>query len=182
MKTHERGLGPALALMVITIGVMIGIVEWIGPARAQTVTVELRNGQGAVVGHARLSQEPGGVRLQVEVSGLAPGLHGFHIHAVGQCEPPAFTSAGPHFNPEGKQHGHKNPAGPHAGDLPNLMVGPDGSGRADLLTADVTLAGGSYSLFQPAGTSLVIHADPDDEQTDPAGNSGARVACGVITR
>jgi len=78
MKTHERGLGPALALMVITIAVMIALVEWTGPAKAQTASVELRNGQGAVVGHARLSQEPGGVRLQVEVSGLTPGLHGFH--------------------------------------------------------------------------------------------------------
>jgi superoxide dismutase, Cu-Zn family len=179
MKSGIRGLPRPMRLLAISVGLIMG---WAGLARAQTATADLRNAQGTVVGHARLTQEPGGVRLEVDVSRLTPGLHGFHIHAVGTCEPPGFTSAGGHFNPDGKQHGHKNPAGPHAGDLPNLMVGPDGSGRADLAAPDVTLAGGAHSLFQPGGTSLVIHADPDDERTDPAGNSGARVACGVITR
>ena len=178
MKARIRGCCAATFVVAITAGVIPG---WGGLAWAQTATVELRNDQGGVVGHARFSPEPGGVRLQVEVSGLTPGLHGFHIHAVGRCEPPGFTTAGGHFNPDGKQHGHENPAGPHAGDLPNLQVGPDGTGRADLVTSDVTLGPGTHSLFQPAGTSLVIHADPDDEHTDPAGNSGARVACGVIS-
>jgi Cu-Zn family superoxide dismutase len=167
-----------MVLVAIPVG---GIVIWVVSARGQTATADLRNGQGAIVGRARLSQEPTGVRLQLEVSGLTPGLHGLHVHAVGQCEPPAFTSAGGHFNPDGKQHGHRNPAGPHAGDLPNLLVGSDGIGRADVVTEDVTLSAGVHSLFQAAGTSLVIHADPDDEHTDPAGNSGPRVACGVIT-
>ena len=101
-------------------------------------------------------------------AGAAP-----HIHAVGTCEPPAFASAGGHFNPGNKKHGHKNPEGAHAGDLPNLTVGADGAGRLEATAAGVTLK-------DIAGLALVVHADPDDEKTDPTGNSGARVACGVI--
>jgi superoxide dismutase, Cu-Zn family len=151
-------------------------------AGAQDVTVDLRNARGQVAGHATLAQESGGVRLRVDVTGLAPGAHGIHIHAVGKCEPPSFDSAGPHFNPDGKHHGLDNPAGPHAGDFPNLIVGPDGSAKASFLDSRVTLGPGSHSLFPAGGTSLVIHADPDDERTDPAGNSGPRIACGVIAR
>jgi len=153
-----------------------------GPASAQMATVELRSAQGGVVGSATLTEGPQGVRLTVEPSGLAPGRHGMHIHAVGKCDPPAFTSAGGHFNPEGKQHGWMNPAGAHAGDLPNLSVALDGTARLEVYVPRVTLAAGPQSLFPPGGTALVIHAGPDDEITDPTGNSGDRIACGVIRK
>jgi superoxide dismutase, Cu-Zn family len=149
-------------------------------AHAQSARATLRDAQGTVVGGATLNEVRGGVKIAVQVSGLKPGEHGFHIHAVGMCKPPAFTTAGAHFNPYGKEHGHKNPKGAHAGDLPNLTVRADGTGSIDVTAAGVTLTPGGASLLQPGGTSLVIHADPDDEKTDPAGNSGTRIVCGVI--
>lgn len=151
-------------------------------AQAQAARAELRDAQGTVVGTATLTEVPGGVKIAVAVTGLKPGDHGFHIHAVGKCEPPAFTSAGGHYNPGSKKHGRLNPEGAHAGDLGNLTVGAGGAGALETTVAGVTLTDGAGSLFQPAGTALVIHADPDDEKTDPTGNSGARVACGVITK
>jgi len=151
-------------------------------ARAQSTRAQLKDAQAKVVGTATLSEVPGGVRVTLRVNGLKPGEHGFHIHAVGKCEPPDFMSAGGHFNPYRKHHGLANPAGPHAGDFPNLKVGADGTGSLDTIDSLVTLKEGAYSLIRPGGTSLIIHADPDDEKTDPAGNSGARVACGRIER
>jgi len=141
----------------------------------------LKNKEGVQVGVATLIQMPEGVRISVTGYRLPPGRKGIHIHAVGQCQPPAFDSAGPHFNPMGKRHGHKNPEGPHAGDLPNMEVSAAGEGGIDYVDPLVTLrAGQPGSLVGGNGTSLVIHAGPDDEVTDPSGNSGARIACGVI--
>jgi Cu-Zn family superoxide dismutase len=137
---------------------------------------------GKEVGTARFEPAAGGVKVDVKVTGVPPGTHGFHVHAVGKCEAPDFKSAGPHFNPAGKQHGHANPQGAHAGDLPNLEVKPDGTGQLSVVAQGLTLGEGQGSLFQPGGTALVLHADPDDGQTDPAGNAGARIACGVIER
>ena len=151
-------------------------------AHAQSARAQLKDAQAKVVGTATFSEVPGGVRVSLRVGGLKPGQHGFHIHAVGKCESPDFTSAGAHFNPHGKQHGLANPDGPHAGDFPNLTVGADGTGSLDTIDSLVTLKEGPNSLIRPGGTSLIIHADPDDEKTDPAGNSGARVTCGVIER
>ena len=149
---------------------------------AQSARAQLKDAQAKVVGTATLSEVPGGVRVTLRVNGLKPGEHGFHIHAVGKCEPPDFMSAGAHFNPHAKHHGLANPQGPHAGDFPNLKVGADGAGSLDTIDSLVTLKEGPNSLIRPGGTSLIIHADPDDEKTDPAGNSGARVTCGVIER
>ncbi len=148
---------------------------------AQMAEVELLNSQGEKVGRATLTQQQGGVRISLQAWKLSPGPHGFHIHAVGKCDPPNFTSAGGHFNPDGKKHGLKNPAGPHAGDLPNLVVGSDGSVSAEVIASQVTLELGKNSLFRRDGSALVIHAAPDDDTTDPAGNAGARIACGVIS-
>jgi Cu-Zn family superoxide dismutase len=149
-------------------------------AQKKAAHAEFVNAKGQGVGHATLTQTPQGVRIDVTVFNLPPGMHGFHIHAVGQCEPPAFTSAGPHFNPFGKEHGTKNPKGPHAGDLPNFEVTADGRAQFSVLASEVTLGKGANSLFHPGGTALVIHAGADDYMTDPAGNAGTRVACGVI--
>jgi Cu-Zn family superoxide dismutase len=152
-------------------------------ADAAMTKVELKNAQGESIGTATLEAMPDGVKVVLQAAKLAPGQHGLHIHAVGKCTPPDFTSAASHFNPEGKHHGLENPAGPHAGDLPDLVVGPDGTATAEILATHVSLEStGANSLFQPEGTALVIHANPDDQKTDPAGNAGARIACGVITK
>lgn len=151
-------------------------------ANAQTAKAELINSKGEKIGTATFTQEAEGVKISLEVSHLPPGTHGFHIHAVGKCEPPDFKSAGAHFNPTGKKHGLQNPEGPHAGDLPNLTVGPDGTAKVEVVAKQVTLGEGKNSLLQPDGTALVIHANPDDEKTDPAGNAGDRIACGVISK
>jgi superoxide dismutase, Cu-Zn family len=152
-------------------------------------TAELRNAQGEPIGTATLVEGHAGVIIKLQVSKLPPGPHGLHIHAVGRCDPPDFLSAGTHFNPLGKQHGQRNPEGTHAGDLPNLLVGADGTAHVEVPAALVTLAEGPHSLFPaagPAGTSggtaLVIHEAPDDDMTDPDGKTGTRIACGVITK
>ncbi|HEX7051581.1 MAG TPA: superoxide dismutase family protein [Longimicrobiales bacterium] len=150
------------------------------PARA--ARAELRDADGNRVGTATFTEEANGVRVVVDVSDLRPGRHGFHIHETGRCDPPDFQSAGGHFDPEGREHGMENPAGPHAGDLPNLVVQVDGTGRGNSLDPYVTLEGGEDSLFRNGGTALVVHADPDDYYTDPSGDSGDRVACGIIER
>jgi Cu-Zn family superoxide dismutase len=158
------------------------------PAFAQTAPAiahaDIVNAQGQEIGTAEFTTASDGVRVTVhvtvDVSQLPPGTHGMHIHTVGKCEGPDFKSAGGHFNPEGKEHGMNNPGGPHAGDLPNLEVGPDGNADATIVAKGVTLADGPDSLFHDGGTSLVIHEKADDYMTDPSGNSGARIACGVI--
>jgi len=145
-------------------------------------TVELRDVDHRVVGQATLTEVSGGVRIVLEASGLRPGPKGVHLHSVGKCEPPAFASAGDHFNPHNKGHGLLNPSGPHAGDLPNVTIDADGKGRLETFTERVSLGPGSASLFDDDGTALVIHAAPDDFKTDPSGHSGPRVACGVVEK
>jgi len=149
------------------------------PAHAAKAT--LKDAKGEKVGMVLLVEEAGGVTLSVKVRGLAPGRHGIHVHAVGKCEGPDFQSAGPHFNPAGKKHGLKNPEGHHLGDLPNLEVGADGTGEAKLKLPGAALDAGASGLFGPQGTAVVIHEKADDEASDPAGNSGPRIACGAIT-
>lgn len=149
---------------------------------AQSAHADIVNAEGQKIGTATLSPSSGGVRIDVDVSQLTPGTHGIHIHSVGKCEGPDFKTAGAHFDPAGKKHGKDNPEGPHNGDLPNLEVGADGHATVSILDANVSLGDGPNSLFQPGGTSIVIHAGPDDYKTDPAGNSGARIACGVIQK
>jgi Cu-Zn family superoxide dismutase len=144
--------------------------------------VALKDKDGKDVGRATLVETGEGVRIAVTGYRMPRGTHALHIHAVGRCDPPDFNSAGDHFNPTRKKHGSMSPEGPHAGDLPNLEVAASGEGGVDVTVKTVTLGPGPTSLFGPAGTSLVVHASPDDFKTDPAGNSGARIACGVITR
>jgi len=151
-------------------------------AGSPQATAELKNAKGEAVGTVSFWETADGVRIVAQVRGIPPGTHGFHIHTVGKCNPPDFTTAAAHFNPGEKKHGLKNPAGPHAGDLPNLEVGADGTGRLEYVTKLVTLGSGPSSLFGAAGRALMIHANPDDDMTDPTGNSGGRIACGVITK
>ena len=144
-------------------------------------TAEFINAKGDVIGLAQLKQTKQGVKIHLELSGLTAGSHAMHIHETGKADAPDFKSAGGHFNPFGKCHGCDNPAGAHAGDLPNLDVGADGNVTADILAKDVTLKAGEVnSLFKDGGTAFVIHAGADDYKSDPAGNAGARVACAII--
>lgn len=140
------------------------------------------NAQGQKIGTATIRQADGGIRIEVQVSQLPPGTHGIHIHTVGKCESPDFVSAGGHLNPTSKKHGKDNPEGPHAGDLLNIQVDATGHATATLLDPNATLGDGSNSLFHEGGTAIVIHANTDDYKTDPAGNSGARIACGIVER
>ncbi len=151
-------------------------------AASPAARAELRDASGNVVGTARLTEVAGGVEVKVEAKNLPPGLHGFHLHGAGKCEGPEFKTAGGHFNPHGKHHGLDNPAGAHGGDLPNLDVGADGTGKATFVARGVTLREGPASLLGKDGSALVLHAAADDGKSDPAGNSGARIACGVVTR
>jgi superoxide dismutase, Cu-Zn family len=147
-----------------------------------TASAELKNARGQVVGTAMLAQVPDGVRIVMTVSDLPPGEKAVHIHEVGRCDPPAFASAGEHFNPGKMAHGLQNQFGPHAGDLANLRVEADGTGRLETFNERVTLGTGWNSLLDDDCSALVIHTAPDDHRTDPTGNSGARLACGVIIK
>ena len=146
-----------------------------GEARAQA-----RAPTGNAVAEATVTEAADGLRVRVTATGLAPGAYGAHVHAVGRCDPPGFDSAGPHWNPGNRAHGMQNPQGPHLGDLPNLMVGENGEGSFEVRIPDARLSGGARSMLDGDGAALVIHAGADDYRTDPSGNSGARIACGVF--
>ena len=146
------------------------------PPDVPVSTVNLVSSSGAVLGNVRVFSEPTGLMLRIEAAGLPPGVHGVHLHAVGRCDPPGFTSAGPHWNPTARKHGHRNPEGFHMGDLGNLGVGADGKLVAGLLVPQARFD----ALRDADGAALVLHAKADDELTDPSGNSGDRIACAVL--
>ena len=152
--------------------------------RADVRVGQLVRSDQVAIGEVRVIDDQSGSRIHIEATGLPAGVHGVHLHAVGRCDGPGFTAAGPHWNPTHRQHGHDNPAGHHEGDLGNVNVDPDGGLHTDLIATDVRLlaAPGSrgFVISDADGTAFIIHASPDDERTDPSGNSGERIACAVV--
>ncbi len=149
-------------------------------ATSNAATAELEDNEGERVGTAEFVEGPDGVEITVQVQGLPPGEKGIHIHETGDISSSDFESAGDHFNPTDAQHGLDNPEGPHAGDLENIVVGEDGSATYSTVNERITLSGGERSVFDEDGSAIVIHSEADDQQTDPSGESGDRIAAGVI--
>jgi Cu-Zn family superoxide dismutase len=171
-----------IRLGVLRLGVLAAILCAVPalPAAAQSATAPLKNAEGKEVGSANLTQTPQGVLIILSLNGLPPGEHAFHVHTVGKCEPP-FTSAGGHFNPGNKKHGMMAPEGQHAGDMPNLHIPQSGDLTVEVMNTAITLEKGKpNSVFDADGSALIVHAGGDDYKTDPTGESGGRIACGVI--
>ncbi|WP_432361904.1 superoxide dismutase family protein [Sporosarcina sp. UB5] len=149
--------------------------------KMEAIVSPLLNTEGKKIGEVTMVQELEGVLINVQAENLPPGSLGIHIHEKGVCKPPEFTSAGAHFNPTGKEHGFDNPKGFHLGDLPNIEVDKDGKVSMRLTTSEISLKKGvENSILDKDGSAIVIHERADDYKTDPAGDSGARIACAVI--
>lgn len=136
----------------------------------------LHNAAGVDVGRATASDVANGLRITLDARSLPPGTHGAHIHTNGRCDGPDFQTAGGHWNPTGAKHGSLNPQGPHMGDLPNVIIGSDGRGNMGVVIPGASVAG----LLEGDGSAMIVHAGADDLTTDPSGNSGGRIACGVF--
>jgi Cu-Zn family superoxide dismutase len=183
---NKTGLGYTPAPMrihnSIAITAALVISTAFSAAAQKSVKVEMKDAQGNSIGTAQLSAASQGVSIKLDLKGLPAGEHAIHVHAVAKCEGPAFTTAGGHFNPDMKHHGSMNPVGPHAGDMPNFTVAADGTSKTTVVAPGVTMGDDPHSIFTGGGTALVIHAMPDDLKSDPAGNAGARIACGTISK
>lgn len=165
----------AIAAALLIVGPAAAVAQ---PAGRTPISATFHKPDGKPAGVVMVWQEGGSIMLRATGRRLRSGRHGVHVHAVGRCEGPGFESAGPHWNPTARQHGRLNPAGHHLGDLPNLEIGAHGAGQVRFAIPGATLA----DLLDADGASIVIHAAPDDERTDPSGNSGTRIACAVLAR
>ncbi len=162
------------------IGALVFVAMVSGASAADMAEARIADTEGATIGKVTFEQAPGGVLVSVDVTGLPPGGHGIHLHAVGSCSPD-FKASGGHINPEGVAHGLLNPGGGDNGDLPNLYVAADGSARAEFFTTRVSLKGADLpALLDADGSAVIIHENPDDHMTQPIGGAGGRIACGVI--
>lgn len=183
MTNHQEAKTSLLkpAIMAIAL-LLIMTAAWAKGGKAASKVVKMQDAQGKDVGTATLSPAAKGVAIKLNLHDLTPGDHAIHVHQTAKCEGPDFKSAGGHFNPDNKHHGLQNPEGPHAGDIPNFVVDVKGKSKATVVAAGVTLGDDPHSVFAGGGTALVIHAKADDNKTDPSGNSGDRIACGVVTK
>lgn len=158
-----------------------GNMNNMGSAAGPVASAAMLAADGSRRGDATVTETEAGLRVAVRATGLTPGIHAVHIHTTGTCTPPDFTSAGGHWNPQGRQHGKDNPTGMHMGDMPNLAAGADGTGQMEYLIPGGTLREGATPLLDADGAAVVIHAQADDNKTDPAGNAGGRIACGILS-
>lgn len=165
----------------LTLGLFLMLLA-LAPLSSAKTKVELKDANGNSVGYVIVWDKGAGVALDLHLHNLTAGEHAIHFHQLPKCDAPDFKSAGGHFNPDGKKHGFENPDGHHAGDMKNFTVNDGGEATAQLEDSDVTLKDGPHSLFSNGGTAIVVHAKADDYKTDPSGNSGDRMACGVITK
>ena len=183
MTNHQEAKTSLLKPAILAIALLLIMsAAWAKGGKASSKVVKMQNAQGKDVGTATLSPAAKGVTIKLNLHDLAPGEHAIHVHQTAKCEGPDFKSAGAHLNPDTKKHGLQNPEGPHAGDIPNFNVDVKGKAKATVTAPGVNMGDDAHSVFAGGGTALVIHAKADDGKTDPSGNSGDRVACGVVTK